>query len=434
MDVLDVDTQLDRLDALVDDLRGTVLHLEVGCCDTSQLARASTSITTIRNMTDAIKADIAARAAELRQAGNSKPVDDAVNPGGRRSPGEERADTDRAGVLGHLPGLDDATRAGELSGRYADIIARAVKNLDREVVAEFYRRHQNLAKLAAGMSEQAFREYVSGLVQRVLDACGIELRERQRRNRTARTFTDLDGMFGLSGRWDPHTGQMIGTAITAEVNAIYHGRRDDPADTRTRGQITADAVSNLLCGTPVSRTGTTGGGTTVVVITDQQTSESGVHDESVHEYADGTPVAPGTLTDLLDDDDTTIIPATVNAHGMVTSLGDETLDHGRDRRLASEAQRLALRTMHRSCIIPGCDTPFGQCEIHHLAEWERGGRTDLTSLGPLCTRHHHTVHSEHWKLRFDPKTRALTITYPDGTTETIPHHGLAPPGHSPPAA
>jgi hypothetical protein len=433
MDVLDVDTQLDKLHSLVGEFRSTVLHLEIGCCDVSQLARASGSIGTICNMTDATKADIAARAAELRQGGNSKPVDDAVNPGGRKPPAAERADADRAGVLGHLPTLDDATRAGELSGRYADIVARALRNLDREVRAEFYRRHQNLADLAAGMTEQAFREYVSGLVQRVLDACGVELQERQRRNRKARTFTDLDGMFGLSGRWDPHTGQMIGTAILAEVNAIYHGRRDDPSDTRTRERITADALSNLICGTTVGQSRDSGG-TTVVVITDQQTSESGVHDESVHEYADGTPVAPATLTDLLDDDDTTIIAATVNEHGMVTALGDEPLDHGRGRRFASEAQRLALRAMHRSCIIPGCDTPFGQCEIHHLIEWERGGRTDLTVLGPLCTRHHHTVHAEHWKLRFDPKTRALTITYPDGTTETIPHHGLAPPSHSPPAA
>jgi hypothetical protein len=433
MDVLDVDTQLDNLDSLVDDLRGTVLHLEVGCCDTTQLARASGSIGTIRNMTDAIKADIAARAAELRQAGNSKPVDDAVNPGGRRSPGEERADTDRAGVLGHLPGLDDATRAGELSGRYADIIARAVKNLDREVVAEFYRRHQNLAEIAQGMSEHQFRCCIDRLIACVLHDCGVDPRQRQRRDRKASTYTDLDGMFGLSGRWDPHTGQMIGTAITAEVNAIYHGRRDDPSDTRTRGQITADAVSNLICGTTVGQSRDRGG-TTVVVITDEQTATSGVHDESVHEYADGTPIAPATLTDLLDNDDTTIIAATVNEHGMVTALGDEQLDHGRDRRFASEAQRLALRAMHRSCIIPGCDTPFGQCEIHHLTEWERGGHTDLTSLGPLCTRHHHTVHAEHWKLRFDPTTRALTITYPDGTTETIPHHGLAPPSHSPPAA
>jgi hypothetical protein len=433
MDVLDVDTQLDKLHSLVGEFRSTVLHLEIGCCDVSRLARASGSIGTICNMTDATKADIAARAAELRQGGNSKPVDDAVNPGGRKPPAAERADADRAGVLGHLPTLDDATRAGELSGRYADIVARALRNLDREVRAEFYRRHQNLADLAAGMTEQAFREYVSGLVQRVLDACGVELQERQRRNRKARTFTDLDGMFGLSGRWDPHTGQMIGTAILAEVNAIYHGRRDDKTDTRTREQITADALSNLICGTTVGQSRDRGG-TTVVVITDEQTATSGVHDESVHEYADGTPVAPATLSDLLDDDDTTIIAATVNEHGMVTALGDEPLDHGRDRRFASEAQRLALRAMHRCCIIAGCDTPFGQCEIHHLTEWERGGRTDLTMLGPLCTRHHHVVHSEGWKLRFDPKTRALTIRYPDGTTETIPHHGLAPPGHDPPAA
>jgi hypothetical protein len=433
MDVLDVDTQLDHLETQLDAVRGTILRLEIGCCDTAQLRRASVAVSTFRNMTDAIKADIAARGAELRQGGNSKPVDDAVNPGGRKPPAAERADTDRAGVLGHLPGLDDATRSGELSGGYADIIARALKNLEREVRAEFYRRHQNLADLAAGMTEHEFRCCIDRLVACVVADCGIDRPARQRKARTARTYLDLDGMLALSGRWDPDTGARIGTAITAEVNAIYHGRRDDTTDTRTRGQITADAVSSLICGTTVGNS-RDGGGTTVVVITDQQTATSGVHDESVHEYADGTTVAPSTLTDLLDDEDTTIVAATVNEYGMVTALGDEILDHGRDRRFANEAQRLALRAMHRSCIIPGCDAPFAQCEIHHLIEWERGGRTDLVLLGPLCTRHHHIVHSEGWKLRFDPKTRALTITYPDGTTETIPHRGLAPPGHDPPAA
>ena len=77
--------------------------LEIGCCDTDQLRRASVAVDTFCNMTDAIKADIAARGAQLRQAGNSKPVDDAVNPGGRKPPAAERADADRAGVLGHLP-------------------------------------------------------------------------------------------------------------------------------------------------------------------------------------------------------------------------------------------------------------------------------------------------------------------------------------------
>jgi hypothetical protein len=65
--------------------------------------------------------------------------------------------------------------------------------------------------------------------------------------------------------------------------------------------------------------------------------------------------------------------------------------------------------MHRTCLIPGCDVVFDRCEVHHLIEWERGGRTDLDNLGPLCVRHHHLVHAERWVLRLDPVTRELTI-------------------------
>ncbi len=76
--------------------------------------------------------------------------------------------------------------------------------------------------------------------------------------------------------------------------------------------------------------------------------------------------------------------------------------------------------------------PFDRCEQHHLVEYQHHGRTDLIDLGPVCCRHHHQLHAHNWKLRLDPDTRQLTITYPDGTTRTHPLTGLAPPNNDPP--
>ncbi len=49
------------------------------------------------------------------------------------------------------------------------------------------------------------------------------------------------------------------------------------------------------------------------------------------------------------------------------------------------------------------------CEPHHIEYWENGGRTDLSNLVPLCSRHHHAAHEGGWKLKLDPATRELTV-------------------------
>jgi hypothetical protein len=149
MDTAVLDIQIAAMNATFGQARSDALHVEIGRCDTAQLAGIKQAVSRLANVLDAVNADIAARAAELRLGGNTKPVDDAVNPGGRQSPQVEKGDKDRSDVFGALPGLEDATKSGELSGRYADIVAKALKNVNSEVRAEFVRRHQDLGEIAA---------------------------------------------------------------------------------------------------------------------------------------------------------------------------------------------------------------------------------------------------------------------------------------------
>ena len=65
---------------------------------------------------------------------------------------------------------------------------------------------------------------------------------------------------------------------------------------------------------------------------------------------------------------------------------------GRLARLATYTQRLALRSLHPTCAVEGCDIAVAWCEIHHLKPWERGGLTNLDDLVPLCSHHHTWVH------------------------------------------
>ena len=113
---------------------------------------------------------------------------------------------------------------------------------------------------------------------------------------------------------------------------------------------------------------------------------------------------------------------TADVHAVVVRNGvvlhaPGMLDLGRSTRLASRAQRRALRAMYRCCAVPGCDVRFDHCTMHHVVWWRHGGTSDLDNLLPLCTRHHGNVHHDGWELRLGPQRR-LTVTLPDGTVRS----------------
>lgn len=88
------------------------------------------------------------------------------------------------------------------------------------------------------------------------------------------------------------------------------------------------------------------------------------------------------------------------AAGIIPAVLDgasQPLDLGRQRRLHTEAQRVALTTRYDQCTADGCDRPFAWCEIHHLDPWAQGGSTDLDDAAPLCGRHHRMLHGPDWQ-------------------------------------
>ncbi len=80
-----------------------------------------------------------------------------------------------------------------------------------------------------------------------------------------------------------------------------------------------------------------------------------------------------------------IIPAVLGASSVA-------LDLGRESRLFSGAQRLAVGLQHQTCAADGCQRPFAWCELHHQRPWSQGGRTDLADAVPLCHFHHQRIH------------------------------------------
>ena len=75
------------------------------------------------------------------------------------------------------------------------------------------------------------------------------------------------------------------------------------------------------------------------------------------------------------------------------------IDLGRESRLHSKSQRIALSGRHDTCAAEGCQRPFAWCEIHHPHSWAAGGRTDLDNALPLCGWHHRRAHDRRYDLR-----------------------------------
>jgi len=89
---------------------------------------------------------------------------------------------------------------------------------------------------------------------------------------------------------------------------------------------------------------------------------------------------------------------------------------GRGARLASAAQRLALYARDRGCTRPGCDMPPQWTQVHHLDEYQYGGRTDVDKMCLVCPFDHPLITNHGFTVRMGT----------NGRVEWIPPHHLDP--------
>ncbi|UTT63815.1 HNH endonuclease signature motif containing protein [Microcella humidisoli] len=104
---------------------------------------------------------------------------------------------------------------------------------------------------------------------------------------------------------------------------------------------------------------------------------------------------------------------TLTVDGHPDNAG-QPLNLGRERRLFSRAQRVALAARDGGCRWPGCERPPSWCEAHHIEHWQRdGGRTDVADGILLCRHHHLLAHNNGWEIRRDGP-RYLLVPPDDG--------------------
>lgn len=375
---------------------------------TLDAAGVATSLRDIRRLrgfiSDAEHA-VARRANQLAAAGCGAPASEILSSNGTCSAREAARTSRRAETLGALPSVSKQLSAGRIGTEHADAIAAAAGRLDdneRDALLEF---DVELAQHAAASTPGQFKHFLDRMVDQLAADHGVERAARQRNaTNLVKGINDETGMYWLRGEFDPEHGARLFRAIDAEIRSLASRPGNDD---RRREQLAALALVDLTTNASRSKRP---GRTELLALVDIHTITSGLHDSSVCELDDGTPLPIETLRRLACD--AHIIPVVLNGEGVA-------LDVGRSRRLATDDQRRALRSMYRTCGIGRCDVPFERCEIHHLQEWTADqGETNLDSLIPGCSRHHHLVHEGGWRLELDPDTRELTITLPDGTVHS----------------
>lgn len=81
------------------------------------------------------------------------------------------------------------------------------------------------------------------------------------------------------------------------------------------------------------------------------------------------------------------------------------LDLGRDERLFTKRQKVALAVRDGGCMDPDCTRPPSWTEAHHIEHWQRDdGRTDIAEGILLCRRDHLRYHNQGWEVRREGST------------------------------
>ncbi len=103
-------------------------------------------------------------------------------------------------------------------------------------------------------------------------------------------------------------------------------------------------------------------------------------------------------------------------HRIVLSPKGEPLDVGRTTRSISLPMRRALVIRDGGCRVQGCDRPPPWCEGHHVITWANGGKTELSNLVLLCSRHHHGVHQYEYTIDYAPSGKPTIRLKPNKHT------------------
>jgi hypothetical protein len=271
-----------------------------------------------------------------------------------------------ARVIDQLPEALSKLENGSLSTEH---LAK-VSGLNPELAAE-------MLHIGNDRSADDFRQLVDETrVQRN----SASVSDEQHNSRSVRIYKKRNGCVGINIVLPPIEGtEFINTLDTIadhawrttnpERNPVAHVKEIDPLEQRL-----ADAFINWMRSTLQNGTSAAGKPAIIVVI----------DAETLHAHI--VPNQPIPINDAL------TLAARADTY---TAIRDGTnmarLTFGRNKRVATPLQRLALLVQSETCEAPGCTVAASRCDVHHVTYFEHGGLTNLDNLKFYCrgTNGHH---------------------------------------------
>jgi hypothetical protein len=306
----------------------------------------------------------------------------------------------RADLLGVVlpakyPAVREALDSGRLSAQVAAVIIALLERCRVAAGAERIAEGERmLVEKAAGLALDDVRKLVVR-AEAWLDPDGVESREEERRGKRALSLFERDGMVHLNAVLDVESAAPVVTAIRGFVTAAFAARKDGPdadapdTDRRTVPMIQADALAVFCAHVLGCERRVPVAGATVVVRVRVEDLEAGTGSATI----DGVdqPVSVGAVRRMAAGGG--VIPCVLGGDS-------EVLDWGREKRLFTRAQRLALVERDGGCAM--CGLPPEMTKAHHLRWWRRDrGPTDLSNGVLLCETCHHRIHDNGWEIRID---------------------------------
>ena len=305
----------------------------------------------------------------------------------------------RAQVADLAPGFAAALHTAEVTAAHLDRLGETLRRLEPALRSRLLADEARHLAVARATHAHDFARHLRREEARLARHAEGDRLEQQRRQVRLHERIDHDtGMHHLHLVLDPLSALRLSGRIDSTTEALFHRAAPDgcPTDSLERHRfLRAHALLALLDGK-----GGAPGRPEIVVVVDTAVT-------------DGPPDIDWGLPVELPERVLRDLRHTADVHAVVVRNGvvlhaPGMLDLGRSTRLASRAQRRALRAMYRCCAVPGCDVRFDHCTMHHVVWWRHGGATDLHNLLPLCHRHHGNVHHDGWELRLGPQRR-LTV-------------------------
>jgi hypothetical protein len=300
-----------------------------------------------------------------------------------------------AATAPRYPVIAEGVCSGCLGVEAADVLIRELDavapRVDPVVLAE---AEQGLVGLAAGTDDhpplrvELVRVQVKAFVL-AIDPDGARPREQRARVKRKLTFgpETVDGLIPVSGLLVAEVGVTFKRLVDAHVRKVSFtdggtdgtGGADmlpasSAADDRTPAQRRHDSLADILsAASRVRDAPELAGAAPAVIVT---VTQSALDDGRGVGYLDGhdTPISIDAVERLADTRGVQTV--TLDRAGRVLALGSV-------QRCFTPSQRRAITARDGGCVIPGCATPAGWCEVHHVIPWREGGDTH-TDNGVNC--------------------------------------------------